>query len=232
MRNLFSVLSKTRSVILTAPLLLLLTAVPATGQVKLGLNGGLSLASVDVSSELGTVPDFESATRMSLGGSVTFPLTDTWGLQVAGGYAQKGGKGAFSEDGVNVDITLEADYFEFAALGVARFPLAGDRVSAHLLAGPAVALEASCNIASTASVGGSELTSDTSCDNSVAPERSSFDLGVAGGGGIEIGLTDALGVSVGALYTFGLLDIDDADTSSLKHRALNLRVGLVYSLPR
>lgn len=53
--------------------------------------------------------------------------------------------------------------------------------------------------------------------------RSNFDLGLAGGGGIEIGLSDALGVSLGVPYTFGLLDMDKHDRDSLKHRVLSVR---------
>ena len=47
---------------------------------------------------------------------------------------------------------------------------------------------------------------------------------------MEIGLSDTLGVSLGALYTFGFLDMDKDDRDSLKHRVLSFRVGLVYSI--
>ena len=212
--------------------LLLLTAAPAASQLRIGVNGGLNFASVDLSSEEGFVPDFESVTRMSLGGSLEFPVTETWGVQLAGGYSQKGSQTQLTEDDLTLDITLEMNYFELAALGVARFPLAGDRVSAQLLAGPALALEASCTMSTSATVSGSGVEISNSCDDADVLDRSTFDLGLAGGGGIEFGLTDALGLSVGALYTFGLLDVDKADSDTMKHRALNLRVGLVYSLPR
>ena len=68
------------------------------------------------------------------------------------------------------------------------------------------------------------------CDEEGALERSKLDVALAGGGGIEIGLSDTLGLSLDALYTLGLLDIDKAERDSLKHRVLTIRIGLVYSI--
>ncbi|MCY4573510.1 MAG: porin family protein [Gemmatimonadetes bacterium] len=215
--------------LLIAAPLFLLTPAPTAAQTKLGITGGLNLASVDISSESGLVPDFESVTRLSLGLSATIPISETWGLQLAGGYSQKGAMSSFTEDGANVESTLKMDYIELAALGMVHLPVSGERVSAHLLAGPALALETSCGISAQASFMGSDLEISEDCDDS-GPDRSNFDVGLAGGGGIEIGLSDALGVSLDALYTFGFLDMDKADDDSLKHRVLSLRVGLVYSI--
>ena len=77
---------------------------------------------------------------------------------------------------------------------------------------------------------GTDLELGEDCDDGDVLDRSNFDLGLAGGGGIEIGLSDALGVSLGVLYTFGFLDIDKDAGDSLKHRVLSLRIGLVYSI--
>ena len=211
--------------LITAPFLLL-TPAPTVAQIKLGVTGGLNLASVNVSSESAFVPDFESVTRLSLGLSATIPLSETWGLQLAGGYSQRGTMYTFTEDGADIEATLNMDYIELAALGMVSFPVSGERVSAHLLAGPALALESSCRWSSKATFMGTDYEASEDCDFN----RSNYDLGLAGGGGIEIGLSDALGVSLGVLYTFGLLDIDEDDSDSLKHRVLSVRVGLVYSV--
>ena len=214
------------SLLLIAAPFLLLTPAPTVAQIKLGVTGGLNLASVDVSSESAFVPDFESVTRLSLGLSATIPLSETWGLQLAGGYSQRGTMYTFTEDGADIEATLKMDYIELAALGMVSFPVSGERVSAHLLAGPALALESSCRWSSKATFMGTDYEASEDCDFN----RSNYDLGLAGGGGIEIGLSDALGVSLGVLYTFGFLDIDEDDSDSLKHRVLSVRVGLVYSV--
>ena len=212
--------------LLIAAPLLGLTPAPTAAQVKLGVTGGLNLASVSVSSESGFVPDFESVTRLALGVSATIPLSETWGLQLAGGYSERGTMYTFAENGADVESTLKMDYIELAALGTANLPVSGERVSAHLLAGPVLALESSCRWHSQATLRGTDYEASEDCDFN----RSNYDLGLAGGGGIEIGLSDALGVSLGVLYTFGLLDMDKADHDSLKHRVAAVRVGLVYSV--
>lgn len=221
---------RTFSSLLIATPLLLLTPAPSAAQTRLGITGGLNLASVDVSSEEAFVPDFESKTGLSLGLSATLPLSETLGLQLAGGYSQKGTMSAFTEDGADVESTLNMDYVELAAFGVVHLPLSGERVSAHLLAGPSLALEASCDLSVRATYMGTDVELSEGCDDGNALDRSNFDLGLAGGAGLEIGLSDALGVSLGALYTFGFLDMDKDDGDSLKHRVLSLRVGLVYSI--
>lgn len=209
---------------------LLLTAAPAAGQTRLGVTGGLNLASVDVSTGELFVPDFESVARMSIGVSVTMPISENLGFQLAGSYSQKGGRWDVSLPDVRADITLKADYFEVAGLGTLRLPLSGDRISAHLLGGPALALEVSCEASAVATFEGTNVNTTQSCDEDGALERSKFDLSVAGGGGIEFELSESMGLSFDAIYTLGLLDIDKAERDSLKHRVLTLRAGLVYSI--
>lgn len=216
--------------LLIAAPLLALTPAPTAAQVKLGVTGGLNLASVSVSSESGFVPDFESVTRLALGVSATIPFAESWGLQLAGGYSQKGTMSSFTENGADVESTLNMDYIELAALGMVNLPVSGERVSAHLLAGPALALESSCDASAKATFMGTDFEISEGCDEGDVFHRSSYDLGLAGGGGIEIGLSDALGVSLGVLYTFGLLDMDKAARASARHRVLSVRVGLVYSI--
>ena len=73
-----------------------------------------------------------------------------------------------------------------------------------------------------------EITED--CNEARGLDRSTYDLGLAGGGGLEIKLLDTLGMSFGLLYTYGLLDLDKSDSDFMKQRALTLRAGLVYSI--
>ena len=66
----------------------------------------------------------------------------------------------------------------------------------------------------------------------IAFDPKKYDVGVAGGGGIEIGLTDTLDVGVGILYTLGLLDISKNAPVSFerKNRTLTLRAGLSFPI--
>ena len=211
--------------------LLLLTVTPAFSQVSLAVTGGVNIASLDISTDSDFVPDIQSVTRLSIGLAANIPASESWGLQLGGSYSQKGGRFEISEQGVSAESRVETDYLEFTVLGRARFPVSGDRVSAHLLAGPALALESSCQLTAKATgldAGTFEFTED--CDGATGLDRSTYDLGLAGGGGLEIKLLDTLGMSFGLLYTYGLLDLDKSDSDSLKQRALSLRAGLVYSI--
>ena len=216
---------------LLATILLLLTGTPAFGQVSIAVTGGVNIASLDISTGSDFAPDLKSVTRLSIGLAANIPASDGWGLQLGGSYSQKGGRFEISEQGVSGESRVETDYLEFTVLGRARFPVSGDRVSAHLLAGPALALESSCQLTAKATgPGGGTFEFAEDCDGDIGLDRSTYDFGLAGGGGLEIKLADTLGMSFGLLYTYGLLDLDKSDSDSLKQRALSLRAGLVYSI--
>ena len=216
---------------LLATILLLLTGTPALGQVSLAVTGGVNIASMDISTDDDFLPDFQSVTRLSIGLAANIPASDGWGLQLGASYSQKGGRFDVSEQGVSVEAQVETDYLEFTVLGRAQFPVSGDRVSAHLLAGPALAWEASCQFTGKATgPDGSSFEVTEDCDGAAGPATSTYDFGLAGGGGLEIKFLDTLGMSFGLLYTYGLLDLDKSDSDSLKQRALSLRAGLVYSI--
>ena len=215
---------------LLATILLLLTVTPALGQVSLAVTGGVNIASMDISTGSDFAPDLKSVTRLSIGLAANIPASDGWGLQLGGSYSQKGGRYEISEQGVNAESRVETDYLEFTVLGRAQFPVSGDRVSAHLLAGPALALESSCQLTAKATgPGGGTREFAEDCDD-IRLDRSTYDFGLAGGGGLEIKLADTLGMSFGLLYTYGLLDLDKSDSDFMKQRALSLRAGMVYSI--
>ena len=216
---------------LLAIILLLLTWTPAFGQVSLAVTGGLNIASMDISTDDDFVLDLQSVTRLSIGLAANIAASESWGLQLGGNYSQKGGRFDVSEQGVSAEARVEADYLEFTVLGRAQFPVSGDRVSAHLLAGPALALESSCQLTGKATgPDGSTFEITEDCNEARGLDRSTYDLGLAGGGGLEIKLLDTLGMSFGLLYTYGLLDLDKSDSDFMKQRALTLRAGLVYSI--
>ncbi len=217
----------------TTPLLalamLLLAHAPAIGQTTLSLTGGANIASADVDNESAAVPGLTSVTRISLGLAADFAFSDRLGMQLGGRYAQKGVGIEFNEEGVNAESRIELDYLEFTALGRLRFPLAGDRLSLHLLTGPAVAVETGCGLSVTASSGSPSFELEEECDE-VNLERSAIDVGWAVGGGLDIGITEKLSASPGILYTRGLVDVDTASSGSLQNRALTLRIGLAYAI--
>ncbi len=220
----------------------LMPAAPVQAQTTLSLTGGVNITSMDTDSDGTRSPGLESLTRMSVGLAATLPVSDRFGLQLGGRYAQKGGRldvlrlmemmgdmfGGFEEmpPGASLDIDYEMDYVELSVLARAGFPLSGDRVSGHLLAGPALGLRSSCE--GVVSISGPDrpaLDQGVGCDEA-GLDFGTVDVGLAGGAGIDIGLTDSVDAHLGLLYTLGLSNVSDDLGGSVKHRALTIRAGL------
>ena len=186
----------------------LLPGAPASGQTTLGVTAAMNTASASASEPneaLGSVK------RAAVGLSAGFPVSEGWRVQLGAAYAQKG----FGFGPVEFGI----DYIEFTGLLDRPFPVGG-RTTVHVLAGPALGIRTSCK--TTVSVRGEKRSQD--CEGTVLKD---FDFGVAGGAEAEIGVSDGLALSAGALYTLGLLDVDDGD-ESMKNRTVTLRVGVVF----
>ena len=200
------------TVLIFAALPALLPGVPASGQTTLTVTGGLNTASVSLSEGNEAI---ESVTRMAMGLSAGIPVSEGWRVQLGATYSQKGFGIGIAEVGI--------DYIEFTGLLDRPLPL-GDRASLHLVAGPALGIRMFCK--ETVSIRGEERSED--CDGY---GLKAFDFGVAGGAEAEIGLSDRLALSVGALYCLGLLDASDGESDGfLKNRTLTLRVGVVFPI--
>ena len=188
----------------------------AMAQTRLTVAGGLNLATVAADAE-GLTP--ESVTRLAIGASVGIPMSERWGLHLGAGYSQKG----FGLDAFGVSVTTEIDYLEVTALAGVPFSIS-ERASVHLLAGPALAFKLSCQASATFL--GEDLSEDCGDDGPKA-----MDLGLVGGARLEFGVSDKMGVSVGALYNFGLLNMDDSGSDeTVKNRVMSLQAGIVYSI--
>ena len=208
---------------------------PVSAQTTVSVMGGLNRASLDDDIDDAVLTSvWRSVKRISVGVAATIPVSGRFGIQLGGTYSQKGGRLDVermlesmedSQGVLIVDGRAETSYLELALLARMGFPLSGGRASSHLLAGPVLAWLPSCRW--------QNITFGNSyrCDV-IAFDPKKYDVGVAGGGGIEIGLTDTLDVGVGILYTLGLLDISKNAPVSFerKNRTLTLRAGLSFPI--
>ena len=187
-------------------------------QTKLTVAGGLNRATVSAEAEGLTVTP-ESVNRLAIGASVEIPMSERWGLHLGAGYSQKG----FGLDAFGASVTTEIDYLEITTLAGVPFSIS-ESASVHLLAGPALAFKVSCGVS--ASFLGEDIDEDCGDDGPKA-----MDLGLVGGARLEYGLSEKMGISVGALYNFGLLNMDDSDSDeTLKSRVMSLQAGVVWSI--
>lgn len=213
---------------------LLLPATPAAAQNTLTFLGGVNLATLDISTMDPEFGEWGTVRRLTAGLAANISLGDRLDLQLGGSYAQKGASINIPESGLDgsddeFEAALQIDYLELAVLGRARALGADDGPRLHILAGPFMAFEASCQSYLKFTLGGETREDREDCGDE---GRSTFDYGVAGGGEIQVGLLDNVDLSLSALYTFGLANLDDAEGSedSVRSRALSLRAGLVIPI--
>ncbi len=229
--------------LLTA-VLLSLEVTHVRAQTTLSLTGGVNRTSLNVGADGAFSPDFESLTRMSVGLAATIPVSDRFGLQLGGRYAQKGGRldvigvlmggmmGGLEDipPGTSFNADIKMDYVELTVLARVGFPLSGERVSGHLLAGPALGVRSSCEFG--VSVSGPDVSAidvGSDCEEMEFDFRP-LDFGLAGGAGIDIGLTDSIDAHLGLLYTLGFADISEDVDDTTKHRALTIQAGLAIPI--
>lgn len=224
--------------------LFLFVRTPVSAQTTVSLMGGLNRTSLDLDAPGAGTGFFEPLNRRSVGLNASLPVSDRFAVRLGGSYSQKGGSldvmgilssvagvGVVPEnptselDDLDFDAALEMDYLELTALAELRFPLSGERVWGHLLAGPALARRSSCRMAVSVREGGTSLRETEDCDI-IDLDAKHFDFGIAGGAGIEIGLTGRVNAQLGVLYILGLLDNSEDASDTLKHRTLTIRAGL------
>ena len=216
---------KRLSTSLFAGALLLLPASPASAQNTLSLLGGVNIASLDVSAR-DIIEDTVALKRMSVGIALAVPVGGGLGLQFGASMAQKGGSLLVRDSIAEGESHVRANYFELMALARIGIPLLGSFVSAHLVGGPALGIETSCDLVLFSD--GDDTTDQESME--CKEDRDTNDYGLAAGGGVDIWLSERLGVSIGVLYTRGLADIGIAEDESIRNRTLTLRGGLVLSI--
>lgn len=198
-------------------------ASPLSAQVELALRGGITLAGLAGDADL---TGFDESRRgLVAGASLTLPVGQRFGIRIGGGFAQKGATGsAMLEEVGDAEATTELDYVEGSVLFEAT--ISGDGpVSLHFLAGPTAGYQLECKIVATIR----HITATSECDQRGQPDLATWDFGVAGGAGLEVGLFAGLRLGAEVLYTLGLSRLTD-DPGVLRNRALLLQAGLVVPL--
>lgn len=195
-----------------ALIVVLVCAGPAFAQgLAKGVRGGVNLTTTVTTDDDGSAAlDWQA--RPVLAGFVTWRVASWLQLQPEVIYALKGAK---SEE-FDISSKLLLDYVEVPLL--ARFSMGSlGGKSLYVVAGPTFGLLVRAK--TRADFGGATEELDVSDD----VER--FDLGIAVGGGIELG-----SIVVDGRYTHGLSDIDKdaSDDAKVRNRAVSLTVGFRF----
>jgi len=216
-----------------AALLFLLPGASAFGQVTLGAWGGTNVSTILRTPADGGSDRYGNAygyvPRRVVGIGLGLAIVGNWGIQLNVSDSRKGGD--ISDP--RMKATWKHDYLEVSLLADVALDLGeGDRARLHLLAGPALARKKSCQV--TAKVGGRTVRDEDCTDRQRWKPFKDHDYGVVGGAEVEFRLSDRLGANLGALYTYGLLDLNDRPDWGYveKNRNLTLRAGLQASIGR
>jgi hypothetical protein len=172
---------------------------------QVGAKGGVNFATVNFAGETNATDGRWSPVA---GGFVVLPLF--WGiaLQTEGLYTVKGAR----LNGPTVDSSLVLDYLEVPVLARVTVHAFGSKL--YFLGGPAPAFRLRARTRTTFSGATEEI--------DIADDVKRFDVGVAGGAGMEFG-----SLIVEGRYTFGLIDINEkrADAAAAKNRAVSVTAG-------
>ena len=194
---------------------------PIHGQTTIAIRGGLSRSTMS-----GVEGVDESAlkarTGLSLGASATIPIQDNFSLRLDGGYVQKG----YSAGSEGFELNLYLDYIELSGLGVVNFAPPESPASVYAFAGPSLAFNTKCEGSASFSLGGIDESLSESCGDDIR----SIDLGITGGVGAEMAVSEQMTLSVDLRYTLGLLSVDKTGDEDIKNRDLILQVGVGFPI--
>lgn len=203
---------------------LLLPGSAASAQDSYSLNGGLNLSIFRQFFTDSVIPvERVRTTGPYLGLAAGFRLTPPeWNnqasVQLSAAYSRKGSVVRLGDQ-----IVTRLHYLELAALLDVRFQLVWEPLAVHVSVGPTAGWLASCGFEFQDAEGTVERTGPCADD-----EFRGFDVGLALGGGLEFGLTEAIGMTTGFQYTHGLGQVDRTEIRKRANRTLTLRGGLIY----
>lgn len=200
-------------------------ASPISAQRALGFRAGVSIA--DLSIDVGDVaPDLSTRTGFLVGAYMDIPLNSSLFFQPGFGLTQKGAEISADEGTVGLHI----DYLEIPLLLKYAFPTSG-AVGVHLMAGPVVAIELSCDLSIEAEGFSADVACDAGGEEDVEITTRSPDFGVLLGGGVSFPM-GGVRLTAEGFYNIGMTNIlEDAGVNdSAKNRALYLTAGVAFPI--
>ena len=198
---------------------------PLAGQVTLAFKAGAGMSRIAFTGV--ELDEVNSRAGMTVGASLTVPVLSRIGIELWGAFTQRGATVAIFQLG---EISYRLNYVQLSALGKATVPVTAERVSLHLLAGPAVGLETSCKGTFTSALQPIVLVDECDGDRLNTPSTS-LDFGVVGGVGTHFALADRVGISLDFLYTLGLRSTYDGELDrAARNRDMTVQAGLVLPI--
>ena len=199
----------------------------ASGQTTLTVHGGLSrLMLAEILDQSTILVTRRPIVGLQAGVGASFRLTPpearyAFGVRVSGTYAQRGAAHTVRERRTlvrmhNVLVSVQYDM---------RFPFRWERLTMNLTAGPTVGAMLFCNRETEAV--GNGFYNNSPCTEG---EFRRLDYGLTIAGGLELGVTDQMGITGGFQYHWGAIDIGKSPDTRMLNRTIALQGGLVYHI--
>ena len=208
----------------TAPLV---PGSPASGQTTFSLHGGPNRTILyEILEDTTAVVPRKPVHGMHAGLGVTFWLTPrhavyTFGIRVSGTYAQRGA----AHTALGQRSLIRLHYLLGNVMYDMRFPFRWERLAGYFSAGPTLGRLVACQREFDGVEG--EMDYARSCRDR---DYRKLEFALTLGGGLELELTDGLGITTGVQYHWGGRDIEVNPGTRMLNRALALRGGVVYTL--
>ena len=205
--------------------LFILATTPVSAQVTLGLRAGASASDLVLTDV--RIDSRELRRGIQPGVSVEVPLSGVVDVAFGADYLHRGSTATLLQLG---DVEYRIQYLQVSTVGKVSVPLVGSPLSLHLLAGPAAALELSCERETRLVL--QPVTFLIDCDDPAsATSTKALDFGLLGGLGTRYGATGKLALSLELIYSYGLTSIlkSERDTTA-RNRAMTVRAGLDLSI--
>jgi hypothetical protein len=203
---------------------------PAFAQgISVGAKAGVNVAKFG-----GDIEGVDSRTSFAAGGALGLDLLPIFGIEVNALFSQKGTKDQETVDTgaglTTVEATFKLNYLEVPVLATVNVPVVGSPIKPRVYAGPAVAVELSCNIEASAA----GLSDSIDCDDSVLEggfERKKVDFGLLFGAGVDFPAGPGA-LTLDGRYNVGLSNINDVpgSTVDVKNRTWQILGGYMIHL--
>jgi hypothetical protein len=192
--------------------MLVLVAIPATAQHRIGFIGGLNLANVSVDPEE-TGIEYSNRTAFGGGGVLDLRLAENIALQLEPMFLQKGTKVTDGSDEVKVKLS----YIEVPVL--LKFMLGQSPTRPYIMAGPSAGFRLSAKVSN-----GGEI--------DIKDVIKSTDFGLDFGAGISFPAGNNA-IFVEGRYGLGLSNINDDPTDTntdVKNKGIQFMAGITFPL--
>jgi hypothetical protein len=196
------------------------TASPCLAQMmSLGVKGGLTVSNVTAEAS-GTSIDTDNRTGYNVVGVLAMEVSPIVAIEIDGQLVSKGFRISDSTGGITSGLDLL--YLNFPVLARVTVPAGADRLlAARLFAGPSFGFRITCDIVPFEGQTGTGV-----CD----PQQArSLDVGVMAGAGVKVG-RGAGGLILDVAVDYGMFDIDETSSLSVKNRALVVSLGYLFPI--